>query len=281
MSKRAAFTAPEAGLLMAAAVSIADDDPTEAESIVLRKFYGREIAEGLEARLRESSLRWPYDRAELESSALARLAEEPAAFRLRSAAIALELAMADGVADQEEQRLLARYAAALGLGMAEIDDYRRRSLRESEAGEETRAAAEPGLPSPPLELDLSVLEAAAALSLLVAASDDDPSEAEAAVLRDYCPASAAESLVAKLEKAGGAWPGDLARCKASLIRCLRELRRDVALTCLTLAYRTATADGVVDPRERALIAEFCDALMVGIGELEACAPALDYMFRSR
>jgi tellurite resistance protein len=271
---------PQAGLLLAASVSLADDDPSPAEIAALKKYFLAETAVSLESRFAEAGAEWPRDREILEPAVLSRLKEATAAFRARSLAVALEVSEADGRVDQDEMRLLARYADALGLSLAEAERYRKASLREVESSAGYGAFAEPEASRLPLEVELGPREAIAALAALVAAADDDPSEAEAALLRDYCSAADFESLAARMKEAGGAWPGDLGRLRSSIVAGLRSMSRGRQLAAMTLAYRTATADGAFDPAEAALLKDLCVELQIGFGELEACAPALESLFRS-
>ncbi len=281
MSTHVTLDEPQAGLLLAASVSLADDDPSPAETAVLRKYYTRETALSLESRFQQAGIEWPRDSAALEGKILARLKEAGEPFRLRSLAVALELADADGRVDQEEMRLLARYADSLGLSLAAADLYRKSALRELEYG--TDYGEIPGLDTTlqPIELELSPGEATAVLVTLVAAADDDPSEAEMGFIREYCKPADFESAAARLAAEGGAWPADLQRCSASVLRALRGMDRNGRFRSMLLAYRTAIADGTTDPREQSLLRGYCDALQIGYGELEACAPALESFFRSK
>jgi uncharacterized tellurite resistance protein B-like protein len=271
---------PQAGLLLAASVSLADDDPSPAETAALKKYYTRETAQSLESRFLEAGVEWPRDRAALEGAILARLKEATEAFRLRSLAIALELAEADGRVDQEELRFLARYATALGTSLADADRYRKEALREVEYGSDYSDIAKLDSGTLPLELELAPREAVAALVTLVAAADDDASDAEMVFIREYCAVADFEGLSAKLKAAGGAWPDDLSRCLPSLLRAIRGMDRKGQLRALTLTYRTAMADGVINGRELDLLKDFCNSLQIGLGELEACAPVLESLYRS-
>lgn len=281
MISHLALDEPQAGLLLAASVCVADDELSPAEAVVLRKYFTRATATALGSLLEGAGARLPRDLPGLEPAILACLKGASEASRLWSLAVALELALADSRVDQEELRLLARYASALGLGMAEIERYRSGSLRESEAGAPFSPAPPPPAPLPPLALELSPREARAALVTLVAAADDRVSEAELAFIREYCSLSDFEGLTQRLKAAGGAWPGDLGRCQASILGSLRGMDRKLQLGNLVLAYRTALADGAPDPGELRLIKEFCEALQIGFGELEACAPALESLLGGR
>lgn len=271
---------PQAGLLLAASVSLADDEPSPAEIAVLKKYFLPETAVSLESRFAEARVEWPRDREILEPAILSRLKEATAAFRARSLAVALQVSEADGRVDQGEMRLLARYADELGLSLSDAERYRKASLREVESASGYGGFAEPDPSRLPLDVELGPREAIAALAALVAAADDDPSEAEAALLRDYCSAADFESLAAKMMSAGGAWPGGLGRLRSSIVAGLRSMSRARQLAAMTLAYRTATADGALDPAEAALLKGLCVELQIGFGELEACAPALESLFRS-
>jgi tellurite resistance protein len=280
MAIKLTLDGPQAGLLLAASVSLADDEPSPAEIAVLKKYFLAETAVSLESRFAEAAVAWPRDREILEPAILSRLKEATPAFRARSLAVALEVSEADGRVDQDEMRLLARYADALGLSLADAERYRKASLREAESASGYGDFAEADSSRLPLEAALGPREAIAALTALVAAADDDPSEAEAALLREYCSAADFESLAAAMKAAGGAWPGDLGRLRPSIVAGLRAMSRARQLAALTLAYRTARADGALDPAEAALLKDFCVELQIGFGELEACAPALESLFRS-
>jgi len=262
------FGTDEAALVLSSMVAAADDDPSEAELAVLRDRLPRALAPALEARLAAAGLSWPADLPSLAEAALGGLESAPEAARLQVLSVVLEVALADGRVDQEELRLLARFASRLGVGLSDVDAYRASLARGGQGAADPAAA-----------LALGPREAGAALAALVAAADDDPSDAELALLREYCSARDYESLIEKLAAAGLAWPSGLPKAAPAIRRGLAALDRRGRLAYLTLAYRVALADGEAEAAEMAILEGFCADFLVGVGELKACAPALEALFR--
>ena len=76
-----------------------------------------------------------------------------------------------------------------------------------------------------------------------------------------------EGLIGKLENENAVFPDAVSRLGDSVKNALIRLSRDEQLKMLAVAYRTANADGIMDPEEHRIISEFCEYFMIGEGEL--------------
>lgn len=260
------MTQPEAAVALATLVAFSDDDPSEAEGIVLRKYFRYRTAESLQKKLDAHGLRYPSDLSSLEPTVLSVLKEADRPFRLRTLAVALLLAMADDNVNQDEMRALGRYAAALELSLAEVNETAQRGLHEVDetVGEDSVALEI----EPPVSVRLSSEQAAIALCTMVAFADDEPTDAEAAVIRENFEEDDVRRVRAKVEAEGLSYPADLPRVDSSVRAGLARASRDYQIELLAIAYKTALADGTADASEIALITSYCEQLMIGLGEVK-------------
>ena len=266
------LTAPEAAVALAVLVSFSDDKPTEAEGVVLRKYYRYATAEALQGKLSAAGYTYPTDLPDAEETIVRAIGKAPVPFRLRSLAVAWLLALADGTVDHGELRLLSRYADALGVALAdarrladvgipEIDERTENEL-ETEIVAAPQAVPEQDLPQ------LTAVQAGISLVCEVAFSDDDPSNAEAAVLREFYNATDVEAFIATMNDAGYTYPDGLPQLKPAVVDVLGRLSRDEQLRLLAIAYRAASADGRVNAPEVDIIRDNCEDFGLGIAEVE-------------
>lgn len=261
------LTVPEAALMLTIIVSVADDDPSEEEAIVLRKYYRRKTAVSLEKKLNQRGVKYPEEIMELETEVLNALGSTKRAFVMRTLAVCLRVAEADGVVDQNEMNLLNRYCDYFKLTMYDVETYGRVKLKELSEVLGYGSLEDLGDEDIPVNIDLSAAEAGLALTTWVAFSDDDPSEEEMAVVREYYVEKDVEGLIGKMEELKLDFPAGLPRLKSSISEALGKMRRDDQLKTLAVAYRTAGADGTVDPEEQIIIDGFCEEFTIGLGEL--------------
>jgi len=271
---------PEAALLLAASVSLADDNPSETEEIILKKYFSAATADSLESKLQASEIPYPQALEEMEDHIIQSLKQESLLFQKRSLAVCLELSMADGTIDQQEMLLLNRYCSFFGISLHEVDLFREKKLQELNEEGDYYHMEDLTDEERPLTIDLSPKEAALSLLTLTAFADDDPSEKETALIREYFSLEDIQLLMNRFEKAGASFPEDLPRCIDSIMTTMKELNRQEQLKYLTLLYKTASADGKMDEREQHIIEQFCTELTIGPGELKQCSPLLESLFRS-
>jgi uncharacterized tellurite resistance protein B-like protein len=265
------LTAPEAAVALAAMVSFADDNPSEPEGTVLRRYYRHATAEQLQRKLDAAGITYPGELSSIEDVVLRTLGESPPEFRLRTIAAGWLLAQADGEIDQSEVRLLARYAEALGVSLTDSRNLAAAGMAEvDEMHDELAVASDTSSPAvPPEQLPtLSAPQAGAALAAWVGFADDDPSEEEAAVVREFYDAEDFSALTATMEKAGLVWPDSLPELEQPILHSLAAFARNEQLRVLAIAYRVATADGEKDPGEIAIVRRFCEELGIGLVEVE-------------
>lgn len=120
----------EAGVAFSALVAFRHDDLTDAEAVVMRKYYRLEDATGLQDKLEAAGKAYPSALPEVESAVVRTLAFGSREYRLRTLAIALELAEADGTIDEGEIKLIQDYGKRFGIAMYEIMHYKKKRLRE-------------------------------------------------------------------------------------------------------------------------------------------------------
>jgi tellurite resistance protein len=113
-----------------------------------------------------------------------------------------------------------------------------------------------------------VEEAGAALAILVGLSDDDPSDEEAAVMREYFSVQVISSLMSKVADSGAEYPEVLISTKEIIFKALSRAERDLQKKYLAIAYKVAGADGVYDESELELIQEYCEEYGIGMVELK-------------
>jgi len=262
------LTAPEAGLLLNALISLSDDDPSDAEALVLRKYYKKTTAREARRKMEEAGLSFPGDLMRIEPEILRVLKEAPPAFQERTLAVGLLLAEADGTVDQGEFTLLSRYCAVLGTTLGETELFARINLKEVDEVTDETDIPEAGKPVPPRLLDLTPGEAGVGITSLVAFADDDPSPEEVAVVKEYFGKAAVETFLSKMAGRDLRFPEDLNLCEDAFVAGMEKASREEQTRILAAAYKTARADGTVLPEERAVIRRFSDALLIGEGELK-------------
>ncbi len=261
------MTEPEAGLILTAVISLADDNPSDEEVIVLRKFYKSETVDSLEKKINEAGLKYPENLMELEIEALNVLADAESAFIKRTLAVCLRVAEADGTVDQDEFNLLNKYCDRFDLTVYELEQYSKKKLKELD---ETRGYTDTEDLSEseiPLNIELSQGEAGIALATWLAFSDDNPSDEEMSVIREYFTETDVEGLVNKIESFNAVFPDAVPRLEESVKKAFKKLSRDEQLKMLSIAYRTAYADGVLAPEEHQILSGFCEEFVIGEGEL--------------
>jgi tellurite resistance protein len=265
MKKEMNLTLPEAALVLSVDISLADDDPSEAEAVVLRKYFRMETAESLQKIMTDAGFAYPAQIKELLPSALTALKKAEKAFRLWTLAVAYELAQADGNYDRQEMLAISGFAADLECPMFEIRIFAEKYLREISGTDDYTKIH--GMSFSTASIDLTEEEAGLALSVLVSFSDDDPSNREIAVVREFYSSDAALSLTEKMGDNGYSYPDDLKKLTPSIIKALSCYDRNIQLKHLAIAYRTANADGQLSLEELAILKEICSDLYIGIGEL--------------
>jgi len=102
------LTGPEAGIALSALVAFSDDNPSEEEAAVMRKYYRFEDAESFRNKVDASGYRFPEDLSAFEPKILETLKKQDMDFQLRTLAVSLILAHSDGVFDQNEMTILNR-----------------------------------------------------------------------------------------------------------------------------------------------------------------------------
>ena len=259
------ITAPEAGILFSALLSFSDDEVSDQEGTVLRKYYRYTTAEQLQQKMEQAGFDYPGDLGKLETKIIDVLKSADREFRVRTLAVGLELAKSDGNYDQREMALLQKYADALGVSLGEAGEYARTSLSEVDENETYIAGVETFTYEP---LPLTIREAAIALCTLVAFSDDDPSDSEAGVLREYFNEDDVSSVQSKFTHAGKTYPDDILTTIKDIIKAFKSVDRESQVKYLAIAYKTAEADGTVDPKELEILKEVCEELYIGLGELK-------------
>ncbi len=260
------LTGPEAGIALSALVAFSDDDPSEEEGAVMRKYYRSEDAESFQKKLEDAGYTYPSDLSSLFPVLIDVLKTTTREFQLRSLAVGYLLAGADGVFDQNEMNLLNKAGSDLGISLYEAKVFAESRLKEID---ETTGYEDfrDGKYSGPI-LDLTLDEAGVALSILVGFSDDDPSDAEAGVMREYFSAETVTSFLEKMKASGLAYPEALLDTKESIQNAFSRASRGDILRILAVGYKVAAADGTVDEMETGLLKEFCEAFVIGFAEVK-------------
>ncbi len=264
------LTGPEAGIALSTLVAFADDNPSVEEAAVIRKYYKYEDAESFQNKVDLAGLAFPKDLPELEPVIMSTLKDQDKNFQLRTLAVALVLAHSDGVFDQHEMNTLNKFCFGLGFSLHDADLFSKNRLKEIDevTGYNDFRNADSVNDISNLNIDLTLEEAAAALAILVGLSDDDPSDEEAAVLREYFSVQIISSLMGKIVDSGHKYPEDLDRTKLSIFKALGRADRDLQKKYLAIAYKVAGADGVYDDSELELIEEYCIEYGIGMVELK-------------
>lgn len=263
------LTGPEAGIALSTLVAFSDDNPTVEEVAVMRKYYKFEDAESFQNKLDAAGYKFPDDLIGIEPKVLETLKKQDRDFQLRTIAVALVLAHSDGVFDQNEMNMLNKFCSGLELSLHEADLFSKNRLREIDEvtgyNDYKDNSSEIILN---MDIEFTVEEAGAALSILVGLSDDDPSEEEAGVMREFFSVQIISSLMSKLADSGIEYPDGLIKTKEIIFKVLSRAERDLQKKYLAIAYKVAGADGVYDVAELALIQEYCEEYGVGMVELK-------------
>ena len=208
------LTGPEAGIALSTLVAFSDDNPSEEEAAVMRKYYKFEDAESFQNKLDAVGYKFPNDLPGIEPKILETLKKEDKSFQLRTIAVALVLAHSDGVFDQNEMNMLNKFCRGLELSLHEADLFSKNRLREIDEvtgyydykDDRTEITLN-------LDIEFTVEEAGAALSILVGLSDDDPSDEEAGVMREFFTVPVISSLMSKVADSGVEYPEALISTK--------------------------------------------------------------------
>jgi len=264
------LTGPEAGIALSTLLAFADDNPTVEEVAVIRKYYKFEDAESFQKKVDAGGYKFPKDFSVLEPLIMETLKTQDKEFQLRTLAVALILAHSDGVFDQHEMNTLNKFCFGLGFSLHDADLFSKNRLKEIDevTGYNDFKNENSTNDISNLNIDLTLEEAAAALAILVGLSDDDPSDEEAAVMREYFSVQIISSLMGKIVDSGHKYPEDLNRTKLSIFKALGRADRDLQKRYLAIAYKVAGADGVYDNSELELIEEYCVEYGIGIVELK-------------
>lgn len=263
------LTGPEAGIALSTLVAFSDDNPTVEELAVMRKYYKFEDAESFQNKLTAVGYKFPNDLSGIEPKVLETLKKQDKDFQLRTIAVALVLAHSDGVFDQNEMNMLNKFCSGLELSLHEADLFSKSRLKEidevtgySDFKEDNTEIVFTA------DIEFTVEEAGAALSILVGLSDDDPSDEEAGVMREYFSVPVVSSLMGKLADSGIEYPDGLIKTKNIIFTVLSRTERDLQKRYLAIAYKVAGADGVYDEAELSLIQEYCEEYGIGMAELK-------------
>ena len=262
------LTGPEAGIALSTLVAFSDDNPSPEAVAVMRKYYKFEDAESFQNKVDSAGFKFPADFSTLEPLIMETLKNEDKDFQLRTLAVSLVLAHSDGVFDQDEMNVLNRFCMGLELSLSDADLFSKKRLKEIDevTGYSDFNKLDNLLSN--LDIELTIEEAGAALSILVGLSDDDPSEKEASVMREYFSVQVISSLMGKVTDSGNKYPEALKSTKTSLFKTLRRADSNVQKKYLAIAYKVAGADGVIDDAELGLIQEYCMEYGIGIVELK-------------
>lgn len=266
MATALSLTESEAAVALAALVSFSDDDPSDPEGVVLRKYFRFETAESLQGKLTQAGFAYPSDLFSAQDAIIDTLAAAPEPVRLRALGVAWLLANADGNVDQSEMNLLGTAADRLGVSLAEAREVAESGLPEADESGVDSVARDSAVPERVPEL--TATQAAIALAFWVGFADDDPSDVEAGVIREHFGYDDAAAFIGLLEESGLTYPDDLPRLKGAIAEAIGGLTREEQLHILAVAHKVAGADGTIDEREIDTIRGYCEELYIGIGEVE-------------
>ena len=264
--KEIQFTEAEAALMLSTLVAFSDDNPSESEGVVLRKYYRHETAENAQTKLEAAGYLYPNDLNDLIPTITEELKKADETFQRRTIAVALLLAEADGQIDANEIAMLNTFAGELGISLADARIFADTALTEID--ETGRYHSSKEVSATHDTIDLSLGEATVLLAGIVSFADDDPSEAEAAVIRDHFSESIVAAALKKMEAAGYRYPDDLSDTAPSISATLDQFNRQNQLRALAIAYQTAAADGSVDPEETKPIYDLCERYLIGPAEVK-------------
>lgn len=267
--KKIELTGPEAGIALSVLVAFSDDNPSMEETAVMRKYYKFDDAESFQNKLNAVGYKFPNDLSAIEPKILETLKKEDKNFQLRTIAVGLILAHSDGVFDQNEMNVLNKFCGALEFSLYEADLFSKNRLKEIDevTGYNDYKDASTEIPFN-MNIVFTPEEAGAAFSILVGLIDDDPSDEEAAVMREYFSVQVISSLMSKLADSGIEYPDGLLSTKKFIFTALSRAERDTQKKYLAIAYKVAGADGVCDESELALLQEYCEEYGIGIVELK-------------
>ncbi len=262
------LTGPEAGIALSTLVAFSDDNPSEEEAAVMRKYYKYEDAESFQNKLDSAGYKFPENISGLEPKILEALKKQNKDFQTRTLAVALVLAHSDGIFDQNEMTMLNRFCSVLELSLHDADMFLKNRLKEIDEvtgyNDYKDDITEINLN---MGIEFTIEEAGAALAILVGLSDDDPSDKEAAVMREYFSVQVISSLMSKLADSGIEYPDGLIKTKDIIFAVFSRAERDLQKKYLAIAYKVAGADGVYDEAELSLIQEYCEEYGIGMVEL--------------
>lgn len=261
------LTREEAAIALSILLAFADDDPCEAEVVVMRKYYHREAVGTLQEKLENAGYKYPEGLKDinLRKEIAKTLQKEEKGFRQRTIAIALLLAEADGNVDQREMNIINKFSHALGVTLYDAENYRKNYLKE--IGDSSDNFDITVNEQPRTEVDLTLEEAGIALSSLVAFSDDDPADEEIGVIREYYTREAAGSLSEKVTGAGYKYPEDLEKIEPDISRVLAAEERENQLKTLAIAHKVSLADGILKKEELAILEKYCIEFGLGLYEV--------------
>lgn len=264
------LTGPEAGIALSTLVAFSDDNPSEEETAVMRKYYKFEDAESFQNKMDSVGYKFPDDLSSMEPKILETLKKQDRDFQVRTLAVALVLAHSDGVFDQNEMNMLNKFCSGLELSLHDADLFSKNRLREIDEVTGYNDYKDDDNTEITLELDIefTVEEAGAALAILVGLSDDNPSDEEAAVMREYFSVQVISTLMSKIADGGVEYPKNLISTKEIIFKALSRAERDLQKKYLAIAYKVAGADGVYDESELELIQEYCEEYGIGMVELK-------------
>ncbi len=257
---------PEAGIALAALVAFSDDNPSDEEGMVMRQYYRSDDAESFQKKLEAAGYKYPLDLSSLYPVIIDVLQTTTKEFQLRCLAVGYLLAKADGTFDQNEMNLLNKAGSSLGISLYEAKVFAETRLKEIDETSDYEDFRDETDKGPDLELTLE--EAGIALSILVGFIDDDPSDAEAGVMREYFSTETITSFLEKMKASGLSYPDALPDTKKSIYATLSGSPREDALRMLAIGYKVAAADGTVDEMEISLIKEFCEEFVIGLAEVK-------------
>jgi tellurite resistance protein len=264
------FTGPEAGIALSTLVAFSDDNPSPEELAVMRKYYKYEDAESFQGKVDAGGFKFPEDLNSFEPIIIKTLKEQDKDFQLRTLAVALVLAHSDGVFDQNEMAVLNKFCLGLELSLSDADFFSKNKLKELDEinGYNDFKQKDINKFLSNIIIEFTIEEAGAALAILVGLSDDDPSDEEAAVMREYYSVPLVSSLIAKIAETGNQYPEGLSDTKTSIFKALARADRNLQKKYLAIAYKVAGADGIFDEAEIELIQEYCIEYGIGIAELK-------------
>ncbi|MBN1646565.1 MAG: TerB family tellurite resistance protein [Spirochaetales bacterium] len=261
------YNKEEAAAALSIMISFCDDDYSGAEAAVLREYYTAETLDAVEEKLVAAGQSFPGDLKKISSGLTRILQAADKIFRLRTIAICQKVALADGFQDQREINLINSFAHALEVTLYEAERFAAVALK---GVDETGDYACDGSSLEALNEvpELTSDEAGLLLAVLAAFSDDNPSEKEVGVIREYYSPALALIVQSKLKNAGFSWPGEKKVLMPAILKALADADRAVQLKALAVAYKTCMADDVMEAVELEFLELFCRELAIGMVEIQ-------------